>query len=123
MTRRQEKAVEALLTSRTRKEAAQKAGIGESTLRSYFQNTEFVDAYRQAVSEVLEGTTRKAQAASARAVDVLTEIANAADAPAAARIGAADKILNHAQRLTEINDILDRLAALEQATGRGGEAL
>ena len=42
MTPRKEKALQALLVSRTRAEAAQAAGIGESTLRSYMQDAEFM---------------------------------------------------------------------------------
>lgn len=122
MTPRQQRAVQALLTSHTRKEAAQKAGIAESTLRSYFQNQEFVTAYRQAVAEILEGTTRKAQTAAGEAVDVLRGIMSDANEQAGPRVQAADKILTHAQRLTEQLDVVERLSALEERMEGGGQS-
>ena len=114
MNQKQRRAIECLLTSSTRREAAQKAGVSESTLRSYFQNPAFVTAYNQAVSEILESTTRKAQRAAGEAVDVLKEIMLDTDAQAGSRVSAADKLLNHAARLTETTDIMSRLSELEQ---------
>ena len=44
MTPRKEKALRALLVSRTRAEAAKTAGIGESTLREYMKDAEALPA-------------------------------------------------------------------------------
>ena len=113
MTSRKEKAIQALLTSRTRQEAAQKAGIATSTLRGYFKSPEFVSAYRQAASDALQDAARKAQAATGEAVVTLETIMRNEDETAQVRISAADKILSHVAKLTETVDILDRLDALE----------
>lgn len=51
MTPRKEKALRALLVSRTRAEAAKTAGIGESTLREYMKDTEFMERYKQAFGD------------------------------------------------------------------------
>lgn len=72
-------------------------------------------AYRAAVSEILESTTRKAQRATGEAIDVLKIIMLDPDAPPGARTQAADKILIHAARMTEQNDIMSRLDALEES--------
>ena len=48
LTPRKEKALRALLVSRTRAEAAKTAGIGESTLREYMKDAEFMERYKQA---------------------------------------------------------------------------
>ena len=61
MTPRQQKAIQALLTSPTKAEAARAAGVGESTLRQYLKDPEFITAYREAVRELLESATRQAQ--------------------------------------------------------------
>ena len=63
MTPRKEKALQALLVSRTRAEAAKVAGIAESTLRSYMQDSEFVDRYKQAFGDMVRDANRTGKAA------------------------------------------------------------
>ena len=71
-------------------------------------------AYRAAVSEILESTTRKAQRAAGEAVDVLKEIMLDTDAQAGSRVSAADKILAHAEKLTESLDTARRIEEIER---------
>ena len=61
MTPRKEKALRALLVSRTRAEAAKTAGIGESTLREYMKDAEFMERYKQAFGDMVRDATRQAQ--------------------------------------------------------------
>lgn len=120
MTSRQEKAILALIRAPTRAAAAKEAGVGVSTLRRWLkEDAEFKTAYREAVAEILEGTTRKAQRAAGEAVDVLRNIATDTSEQAAPRVSAADKILIHAAKLTEQLDVLDRLTALEKTMMEG----
>lgn len=75
MTPRKEKALSALLTSRTRAEAAKAAGVAESTLRSYLRDDpEFQARYKEAFGELVQDATRQAQQAIAPALDALREI-------------------------------------------------
>ena len=60
MTPRKEKALQALLVSRTRAEAAKAAGIGESTLREYMKDPEFLDRYREAFGNLVQDAARQA---------------------------------------------------------------
>lgn len=71
-------------------------------------------AYHEAVGEILESTTRKAQTAAGQAVDVLRSIMSDDNEQAGPRVSAADKVLGYALKLTEQNDILSRLDKLEQ---------
>lgn len=120
MTHRQERALQSLLECPTTAQAAQAAGVGVSTLRRWMkQDTAFMAAYRAAVSEILESTTRKAQRATGEAVDVLKKIMLDPDTPPGSRTQAADKILVHAARMTEQLDILERLSAIESAIEKG----
>ncbi len=57
------------------------------------------------------------QQASSAAVSTLLKIMVDTSAPAAARVRAADRILDRARQAIEIDDIEVRLAALEQAAG------
>lgn len=51
LTQNQQKAIAALLSSPSREEAARKCGLTSRTLRAYFQNNEFCEAYRSAFQE------------------------------------------------------------------------
>lgn len=52
--RNYERAVAALMASPTAKEAAKAAGIGESTLRSYKSDPEFMELYTAARHELID---------------------------------------------------------------------
>lgn len=114
MTPRKEKALQALLVSRTRAEAARAAGIGESTLRGYLQDPEFSERYREAFGNLVQDATRQAQQALALAISTLTEIMGNTDEQATARIQAARSTLEYALKLTEQNDIMRQLDELER---------
>lgn len=114
MTPRKEKALQALLVCRTRREAAQMAGIGESTLRGYLQEPEFQSRYRQAFGDLVESAARQAQQAINPALSTLREIMEDGDEQAQARITAARSVLEYAVKLTEQVDILEQLRELEK---------
>lgn len=113
-TPRKEKALQALLVSRTRAEAAKAAGIGESTLREYLKDPEFLERYREAFGNLVQDATRQAQQALALAISTLTEIMGNTDEQATARIQAARSTLEYAMRLTEQSDILEQIRELEK---------
>ena len=52
-----------MLVSRTRAEAAKAAGIGESTLREYMKDPEFLARYREAFGNLVQDAARQAQQA------------------------------------------------------------
>ena len=113
MTESKRKAIASLLTSKTRKEAAEKAGITDRTLRSSFSDSEFVNAYKEAFSEVIEDATRQAQQSIAPALAVLREIMEDQEEQAPARISAARATLEYSLKMTETLDILGQLKELE----------
>lgn len=114
ITPRKEKALQALLVCRTRAEAAKAAGIGESTLRGYLKEPEFLERYREAFGNLVQDATRQAQQAINPALSTLKEIMEDKDEQAAARIQAARSTLEYALKLTEQNDILEQLRELEK---------
>lgn len=105
--------MKALLTCRTKAEAAKAAGIGASTLRGYLKDPEFLDRYREAFGNLVQDATRQAQQAIAPALDTLREIVEDKEAPAQARIQAARSTLEYALRLSEQLDVVERIQALE----------
>lgn len=120
-TPRKERALQALLTCRTRAEAAAAAGIGESTLRGYLREPEFQARYREAFGALVQDATRQAQQAIAPALSTLREIVEDENAGAKARIMAARSTLEYALRLTEQLDIISRIEILEHAIKEGVE--
>ena len=113
--RKKEEAIAALLTQRNIEEAARTAGIGAQTLIRWLKIPEFQTAYREARRAAVSQSNARMQQASSAAVSTLLKIMVDTSAPAAARVRAADRILDRARQAIEIDDIEVRLAALEQA--------
>jgi hypothetical protein len=114
MTPNKEKLLAALLTSRSKKEAAAAAGIAERTMRTYFEDPEFCQRYREAFAGVIEDATRQAQALLMPALSTLQTVMEDEEIPAQARITAAKSIIDYSLRLTEQADILEQLRELER---------
>ena len=117
MTPSEERALSALITSKSKKEAAQKAGITERTMRRDFESPEFCKRYREAFAQVVQDATRQAQQLLAPALSTLESVMADEDIPAAARVNAAKIALDYAVRLTDQNDLVERLTALEDMRG------
>jgi hypothetical protein len=113
--RKKEAAIAALLTQRNVEEAARAAGIGKQTPVRWLKVPEFHAAYLEARRAAVSQSNARLQQASSAAVSTLLKIMVDASAPAAARVRAADRVLDHSQRAIESEDIEVRLAALEQA--------
>lgn len=119
LTQNQQKAIAALLSSPSREDAARKCGLTSRTLRVYFQNDEFCEAYRASFQELTENATRKAQQLLCPALETLEEVMQDADAPPATKTNAARIVIESTLKLTEVNDILTRIENLERARGDG----
>lgn len=114
MTPNKEKLLAALLTSRTKKEAAAAAGISDRTMRSYFEDKEFCQRYREAFAGVVQDATRRAQQLLEPALSTLQTVMEDEEIPAQARITAARSIIDYSLKLTEQADILEQLRELEE---------
>lgn len=116
LTQKKQKALEALLMSSTRKEAAALVGIDRKTIETYFKDEEFVKAYKDAFAVKLDETTRQAQQALAPALQTLTSICTDENAAPMARVSASRALLEYGLRLGEQNDLAERVAELERQT-------
>ena len=115
LTARQEKAIVALLREPTVTAAAAAVGLGERTIFTWLQDPLFVAAYRAARREAVSQAIAQLQGASQRAVRVLCQVMDDPKANQRTRILAANSVLNTALRAIEIEDLAERLAALEAA--------
>ncbi|MCC7354529.1 MAG: hypothetical protein IT330_12335 [Anaerolineae bacterium] len=110
----QRRAIAALLAASTLAEAAQRAEVGERTLRRWLKQDDFRRALHQAQDQVLGQATRQSLAAMTDALDTLKGIMANPLVAAPARVTAARSILEHATRLYEATTLAERLAALEE---------
>ena len=90
------------------------AGIGESTLREYMKDTEFMERYKQAFGDMVRDATRQAQQTLSPALSTLREIMEDKGEQAQARITAARSVLEYAVKLGEHADVLSQLRELEK---------
>lgn len=114
--RKKEEAILALLTHRSVEEAARAIGRGARTLHRWMKDPEFAAAYREARRVAFfQSTARLHQMASA-AVSTLGKTMLDASTPAATKVRAADRILDHTAKALELEDLEARVAALERST-------
>lgn len=113
MTPKKQKALLALLTNPTKEKAAAAAGITPKTLRGYLADPEFQAEYKKAFSGMVEDAVRQSQQSLEPALSTLREIVEDNGLDAQPRISAARSILEYSLKLTEQNDILSKLEALE----------
>jgi hypothetical protein len=113
-TRKMESAIAALLAQRNVEEAARVAGIGTQTLIRWQKIPEFQAAYREARRAAVSQSNARLQQATSAAVSTLLKVMVDANSPAPSRVRAADRVLEHAKRSIEYEDIEVRVSALEQ---------
>ena len=111
LTRLQARAVAALLVCRTVVEAAEVAGVGESTFRRWLATDPFASAYRAAARESAREATTALLAAQREAVQVLRPCLH--DGSPATRVRAARALLELGVRVTA-DDLDERLSQVEQ---------
>ncbi len=119
---KREQAVAALITSSSIAEAAQTVGIGERTLFTWLQDSEFKEQYRQARREVVGQALANLQRTSSIAVSTLSEIMEDRSAPASSRVSASKAVLELAIRAVELEDVIKRLEVLEGELNNGRQS-
>ena|SRR5450432_116306 len=111
-TRKTRDAIAALLATPTISEAAEAAGVGESTLWRWMQDPEFQRAYRQAQDRVFDGSLGALQAATTGVVDALKR--NLSCGQPNAEVSAARTILDFTMKARELMDLTARIDDLER---------
>lgn len=118
-----EKILAALLSSPTVRGASAVCGTSETQIYARLRNPEFKARYDKARRELLERATTALQVHLVTAIEVMGAICADVETAPQVRLNAATAIINSCLRMTEQNDILGRLDALERATGEGGDSL
>lgn len=112
MTPQQQRAIVALLSASSVAAAAKDAGVGERTLFRWLQDDAFLSAYRHARKQAVNQAMAKLQRYSSEAVDTLYQVMTTSGYDSA-KIHAAKVILEYTHRSVELEEIEQRLAALE----------
>ena len=103
-------ALQALVSSRTLTEAAQKAGVSRKSIYNYVrEDFDFAKAYRDLQEELVTSAAEEAQSMTERATDVVKEIMENDELPAALRLKAASILLEISEK---------RAAKLESITNK-----
>jgi AcrR family transcriptional regulator len=114
LTTRQKKAIAALITQPDNRSAAKAAGIGERTLYQYLKDDLFLAELHRAEGDIIGAAVRSLIADLPRNIEVMREIRENRSNPAI-RLRATRYIDLSLQKWREIQDIEERLTALEQA--------
>lgn len=115
LARKQDDAIHALLTQRNIEEAARAIEVSPKTLLRWMKVPEFDKAYREAKRASFGQAVARLHQASSAAVTTLLKVLVGPNTPAAARVRAAEAVLDRAMKGIEIEDIEARVAALERS--------
>ncbi len=111
LTKKQEAAIAALLSTSVMKDAAAQVGISDVTLWRWLQLPEFEPAYRAARRQVVERAITELQAATGEAVETLKRNLHCENE--AVEVRAASIILEQAVKGVELIDLQERVERLE----------
>ena len=93
--------------------ACEAAGVPLRTLHNWLNEPEFVAALRRAESEAITLAMRRLVTVAPAAVAVIVSVMADSKTSASLRLRAAGQVLDTLQRLREMHDFEERLAALE----------
>jgi phage terminase small subunit len=113
LTPRQERAIDALLTSRNVTDAAFKAHVSRRTLTGWLALPHFQAALKRRTSEMIDATIRRLSDATGTAVDVLQGAMLSVLSPENVKVNAANIVLQRLYDLKTLGEFEARLAALE----------
>src|SRR2546422_8769501 len=103
------------------RKAAASIGISTVTAWRISKTKEFKEEYRNARWEAFSQSLARLQQASGAAVSALLKVMIDKTTPAASRVRAADRVLDHASRATALEDIEARITERERAANPSSE--
>jgi hypothetical protein len=111
---KKEEAIVALLSHRTVEDAARACNKRPRTLFRWLNEPDFRAAYKQARRIAFSQSIARLQQASSAAASTLLKVMLDPASSASARVGAAKAVLDHTAKGIEIEDLEERLAAIEK---------
>lgn len=111
---KKEEALAALLSTATQKEAAKKAGISTRTLSAYLADPDFRKKYGEELQKITHSASVKLKKYMGEAVEVLHITATDQETGATARVAAARAILDYGLKVSEMEDLRNKLEEIEE---------
>jgi hypothetical protein len=121
LSTKQERAILALLSTKTVAEAAQQAQVGERTLWRWLGDPLFRVQLAAAEADRLDAATRRLLQLQDGAIETVQAIMQDSEASAGVRLRAAQTVLDYLLKLRELRNLEQRLTALEMAYAQGQE--
>ena len=116
MNANKEKALRALLATNTLSKAAETAGIGTRTLYRYLhEDGEFMQRYAEEMANLMVSATETMKKGLSPAISRLLIIIKNDKMPPSVHVQACRTVIEYSLRLTEAQEVLTRLDALEKA--------
>lgn len=120
LTPAQANAVIALLNEPNIARAAKAAGVGERTIHSWLDRDDaFIAAYRKARRQTFGTAIALTARFAPMAVNVLAKVMVDTQAPYASRVAAASNLLRFGRECVELDDLAQRVEALERLQNVG----
>ena len=113
LSRKQQKGLLALLSSKNMLAAAKKAGVSRMTMYRWLKDPFFREEFRTQNELVLLDVLLHLQRSSFKAADLLVNIAGNTELPASSRVSACRTIIEMALKNTKVDDVLKRDDFLE----------
>lgn len=113
-SRKEDVAILALITEPTIKGAAEKTGIGETTLWRWMQEKDFSEKYKEAKRQAITHATARLRQGMTVGIETLIEMAANKKTPSMARVTAAKALVEYAMKAHEMEDLQDRIERLEE---------
>lgn len=111
---KREKAIMALLSEPTIRQAAVKAGVSEVTIYRWLQDKEFNEAFKNARKMTLSQTIARLQQSTTEAVETLRTVMGDEEAPASSRVSAAKTVLDTAFKAHEMEDLVAQVEEMQR---------
>lgn len=118
LNQRQDKFLRALFETDTIEKACEVAGINKNTGFKYLKDETFLKEYRAIRQEIMRQVTSRLQRVSDDAVKVLEDVMHDKEnSTSSSRVQSAKTILDVAFRSIEMDDMQERIEAIERAVG------
>lgn|SRR5215469_10559394 len=121
--RKKEEAIAALLLQRNVEEEARSNGVNPNTLLRWLKIPDFRDEYRRARREVVSQSVARLQQATGFATTAILKLMSDQNVPPAVRLRAAELVHSLSNKGIEMEDVLERVEALERAAAGGNQRL
>jgi len=119
--RKKEEAIAALLLQRNVEEEARSNGVNPNTLLRWLKIPDFRDEYRRARREVVSQSVARLQQATGFATTAILKLMSDQNVSPAVRLRAAELVHSLSNKGIEMEDVLERVEALERAAAGGNQ--